>query len=260
MADRRPLAQGVRGLKAWLLGSGGWIPTEERETTCVLIRDVADALLLDAGTGLRRLVTDPGLLEGVRRLDITLTHFHLDHVCGLAYVPALPVTPTVWAPGNWLYGKPSAELLDPLRRPPISPSSPNELGDVHELGLGSQSIGAFTVTARAQARHWAPTAGLRIGSALALVTDTAYDPESAVLARDVTHLLHEAWSTSDEPVASEGDATAAEAGRVAQDARAGHLTLVHLNPRTPDERALLADARRFAPAAQLGRDATQLEL
>jgi ribonuclease BN (tRNA processing enzyme) len=246
-------------LKAWLLGSGGWIPTEQRETTCVLVRDGENALLLDAGTGLARLVADAALLDGVRRLDIALTHFHLDHVCGLAYVPALRLSPTIWAPGRWLYGESSATLLEPLRRAPISPSSPKELGEVRELGPGDQKIGPFGVTARAQPRHWAPTAGLRVGDALGLVTDTAYDPGSAVLAHGVTHLLHEAWSTSTEPVATEGDATAEEAGRVADEARARHLTLVHLNP-LADESALLADARRRAPEAGLGRDSTEIAL
>ena len=79
------------------------------------------------------------------------------------------------------------------------------------------------------------------------MTDTAYDPGSIDLARNVAHLLHEAWSTSDRPVASEGDATAAEAGLVAQGADARRLTLVHLNPRIEDEDELLADARRHAP-------------
>jgi ribonuclease BN (tRNA processing enzyme) len=224
------------------------------------VRRGEDALVLDAGTGLQRLVADPALLDGVRRLDIVLTHFHLDHVCGLAYVPALPVRPTVWAPGAWLYGVPSADLLGPLRSAPISPSEPEELGAIEELEAGAQTIGAFGVTTRAQPRHWAPTAGLRVGDEIALVTDTAYDAGSADLARDVAHLLHEAWSTSDLPVASEGDATAADAGRVARDAGARRLTLVHINPRTPDEDALLADARRLAPEAVLGRDATELLL
>ena len=246
-------------MRAWLLGSGGWIPTEKRETTCVLVREGESALLLDAGTGLARLVTQLGLLDGVRTLDIALTHFHLDHVCGLAYVPALPLTPTIWAPGRWLYDEPSARLLDPLRRAPISPSSPGELGEVRELGPRGQTIGPFQVAARAQPRHWAPTAGLRVVDALALVTDTAYDPGSAEFARKVTHLLHEAWSTSAEPAATEGDATAEEAGRVARDARASHLTLVHLNPRA-DEPAVLADARRWVPEARLGRDSTELAL
>lgn len=247
-------------MKAWLLGSGGWIPTAERETACALVRRGDDALVLDAGTGLQRLVADAALLDGVRRLDIVLTHFHLDHVCGLAYVPALPVTPTVWAPGAWLYGVPSAELLDPLRRAPISPSEPGELGEVRELEVGVQAVGTFGLTTRTQPRHWAPTAGLRVEDAIALVTDTAYDPGSAELARDVAHLLHEAWSTSDEPVAAEGDATAAEAGQVAKDAGARRLTLIHVNPRWSDTEALLADARHLMPEAELGRDGIELSL
>jgi ribonuclease BN (tRNA processing enzyme) len=247
-------------VRAWLLGSGGWIPTAERETACTLVRRGEDALVLDAGTGLQRLVADPALLDGVQRLDIVLTHFHLDHVCGLGYVPALPVRPSVWAPGAWLYGAPSAELLAPLLRAPISPFEPSEVGEVRELEDGPQTIGAFGLTTRAQPLHWAPTAGLRVGDELALVTDTAYDPGSADLARDVAHLLHEAWSTSEEPVAAEGDATAAQAGRVAKDAGARRLTLIHVNPRWPDTDALLADARALMPEAELGRDGAELSL
>jgi ribonuclease BN (tRNA processing enzyme) len=38
------------------------------------------------------------VLAAVRRLDIVLTHFHLDHVAGLAYLPAIGVCEqtTVW--------------------------------------------------------------------------------------------------------------------------------------------------------------------
>jgi ribonuclease BN (tRNA processing enzyme) len=247
-------------MKAWLLGSGGWIPTEARETTCVFLREGRDGLLLDAGTGLRRLVSEPALLAGVRTLAIALTHFHLDHICGLAYVPALPITPTVWAPGHWLYGLPSAELLAPLRTAPISPSAAHELGEVRELRAGTQSIGRFSVATREQQLHWAPTAGIRVGDEVALITDTAYDPRSAEFARDVTHLLHEAWSCSSNPVAQSGDSTAAEAGQVARAARARHLTLVHISPLLTDENELLADARSHAPTAQLGCDRVLLPL
>jgi len=31
------------------------------------------------------------LLDGATRLDVLLTHFHLDHVCGLSYLPAPPL-------------------------------------------------------------------------------------------------------------------------------------------------------------------------
>jgi ribonuclease BN (tRNA processing enzyme) len=55
-----------------LLGTGGWLPTDKRETACVYIRSSADVLLLDAGTGARRLVTEPALLQGVERLHARL--------------------------------------------------------------------------------------------------------------------------------------------------------------------------------------------
>ncbi len=97
-----------------ILGSGGWIPTERRETACTLVRRGDQALLLDAGTGARRLIGSAHL-DGVRRLDVVLTHFHLDHVCGLSYLPALPLEVRIWAPGRWLYGSASEELLGPLR-------------------------------------------------------------------------------------------------------------------------------------------------
>lgn len=244
-------------MPAWLLGSGGWIPTGRRETTCVLIRRGEAALVLDAGTGARRLITEPALLEGVRTIEIVLTHFHLDHICGLAYVPALPVLPTVWAPGQWLYAKPSDELLGTLRSAPISPFEASRLGVIRELP-GNQRVGGFGITARAQLKHWAPSAGLRVDDDLALVTDTAYDDGSAALAKGVAHLLHEAWSTSDEPVNEEGDATAAQAGQIAAAADARRLTLIHLNPEAADEEALIADARRYAPYAELGKDGTVL--
>jgi ribonuclease BN (tRNA processing enzyme) len=223
-------------VNAWLLGCGGWIPSETRETMCVLVRDGEHALILDAGSGLR---LAPPYLEGVERVDIALTHFHLDHVSGLAHLPTLPVVPSIWAPGAWLYGRPSEEILGPY--------SPFEK-TIRELGE-QQRIGGFDVRARAQLRHWHPTAGLRVGDRLALLTDTAYDPGSAAFARGVDHLLHEAWGTEGD----EGDASAAEAAQVARDAGARRLTLVHMAP-DADEAALLAQA----PGATLGRDGAEL--
>jgi ribonuclease BN (tRNA processing enzyme) len=241
-------------VKIVILGSGGWIPTAKRETACVLVRRDDHALLLDAGTGVRRLVPDAALLRGVTRLDVVLTHFHLDHVCGLSYLPALPLRASIWAPGRWLYGTSSEELLGPLRRPPISAFGAENLGTVRELSDGTQQIGAFTVTARAQPHHWAPTAGLRIDDDLALITDSAYDPEGVPLVRHVNHLLHEAWSSSADPHSSEGDATGRDAGRIAAAAHVAHLTLIHLSPLLSDHQAVLDDARAVMPEAHLGED------
>ena len=49
------------------------------------------ALLLDAGSGVGRLGEEPvaRLLEGFDHLDVALTHYHLDHVVGLSYLPGV---------------------------------------------------------------------------------------------------------------------------------------------------------------------------
>jgi ribonuclease BN (tRNA processing enzyme) len=245
-------------MRGWLLGSGGWISTAERATTSVLVRAGDRALVVDAGTGLHRLVTDSALLAGPGRLDVLLTHFHLDHVAGLAYLPALERPATIWGPGAWLYGTPTSELLAPLLEPPLSPFGLEELPEVRELGEGRQSVGGFDLRTRAQPRHSAPTAGIRIGDDLAVVTDTGYDEGTAELAGGVAHLLHEAWSSSTGRATADTVATGFDAGRAADEAEARELTLIHLDPRLADHEPVLLDAQRAFPAARLGRDGTQI--
>jgi ribonuclease BN (tRNA processing enzyme) len=237
-----------------LLGSGGFAPSASRETACTLVRDGERALLLDAGTGARRLLTDPPYVDGLTHLDVVLTHFHLDHVCGLPYLADLPVRITLWAPGAWLYGQASADVLAPLRRPPIAPTDVTAGYEVRELQPGPQDVGGFTVRASEQPRHWSPTAGLRVDDELALVTDTPYEPTSARLADGVRFLLHEAWSASSAPRYADGDATAADAARVAREAGVGSLTLVHLDPELADPSILLEDAAPTFARVTLGED------
>lgn len=253
-------------MRAWLLGSGGWFPTDARETTSVFVRDGKHGLLIDAGTGARRLLTDHALVDDLATLEVVLTHFHLDHICGLLYLPGLfgvcefESQPRVWAPGQWLYETPSRELLDAVLRPPVSPFPAPVAEAVRELGPGPQRVGAFEVRAVAQLRHWSPTAGLRINDELALITDTAREAEHRSLARGVAHLLHEAWSTSAAPIFSEHDATARDAATTAAEAGARTLTLIHLNPLIEDLDTVLADAQEAFSAVQLGEDGLAIRL
>ena len=66
------------------LGTNGFIPTHGRQTQCYLVRRNGAAFLLDAGTGLGRLLEAPlaSALRGCERLEIVLTHYHLDHPSG----------------------------------------------------------------------------------------------------------------------------------------------------------------------------------
>jgi ribonuclease BN (tRNA processing enzyme) len=245
-------------MRVRILGSGGGAPSPTRETSCVLVRDGERALLLDMGSGARRLLSDPSLLDGCGELHVVLTHFHFDHVCGLPYLPWLAVGATIWGPGGWLYDRDSADILEPLRRPPIAPGDVTATYRVDELAPGSQTIGGFEVRASPQPRHWAPSAGLRIDDTLAYVTDTPYEPSSSELAEGVAHLLHEAWSSSRAPVHADRDATSGDAARVAREARVEALTLVHLDPTLTDPALLVDDAREQFERVALGEDGLAL--
>lgn len=65
------------------LGTTGYHPSPTRHTACYYLPELE--LLLDAGTGLHRL-TQHLIAEPKQRLDIVLSHAHLDHVIGLTFL------------------------------------------------------------------------------------------------------------------------------------------------------------------------------
>lgn len=243
-----------------VLGGGGWMPSEHRETSCYALRQGTSLLLLDAGTGLRRLVTDPVLLAGVTRLDILLSHYHADHTIGLSYLAALPDRPetVVWAPGEDLYGIAAATILEAFTGPPFQPEPLSSfVAAVRDVPIGEFDPGAGTVRVRVQERHSHPSVAYRIGDLVTYCTDTAYDPENAEFAAGCRVLLHEAWVAA--PPVGPFHSLAAEAAAVARDAGVADLVLTHLDPRG-DDAELLAAARAVFPATQLARDRVELVL
>jgi ribonuclease BN (tRNA processing enzyme) len=250
-------------VEARLLGSGGWIPTDARETACVLVRAGTHALVLDAGSGLRRLVTEPDLLAGIERLSIVLTHFHLDHTIGLLYMPALRHVPErdLWAPGRLLFDTPAKELVHRLLDPPFLASEAKQLTAelftrIEELP-GEVELDSFRLETRVQPKHAGPTLAFKLDGELAYCTDTAYDPENAAFVRGARVLLHEAFHAADEtddPIHS----AAGEAARIAEAGGVGRLVLVHVHPLQRDEEELLGFARKRFPASEVGRDRTEV--
>jgi ribonuclease BN (tRNA processing enzyme) len=242
-----------------LLGTGGWMPTDRRETACVAVRDGADLLLLDAGTGVRRLVTDPELLGGVERLHVVLTHFHLDHTYGLFALPAFRrlAAREVWAPGRLVAGASGEELVHRLLGPPFLAGEPEGvtgelLTAIHELEETAE-VGPFTVETRVQPLHNGPTLALRVNGGLVYCTDTAYDEKNVAFAQGARTLLHEAFHAADATEDPQHSA-AGEAGRIAAAAGAERLVLVHVSPLGVDEEALAGFAQTRFEASEVGRD------
>jgi len=232
------------------------MPTGERETCCALVRDGSDALLIDAGTGVRRLVTDPALLDGVQQLHVVLTHFHLDHVIGLFYLAELDRPVQIWGAGERLEGFATDELVRRLLASPFAPPSiRDQVGRARELGADTR-VGSFTIASRVQPLHSNSTLAVRVGG-IVWCTDTGYDPGNVEFAHGANVLFHDAFRGAESP---EGGHTAAgNAGRLAAASGVARLVLIHLSPDV-DEEALLREARVHFEDTVIGRDGLSLDV
>lgn len=247
-----------------VLGGGGWFPAHGRQSACALLRHGDAAIMIDAGTGVGRLIEHPELLDGVTQLDIVLTHFHLDHVAGLAYLPALGACEhtTLWGPGALLYGSSTFAVLDPVSHQPFHPVPLEQQQiEVRDLPAGEVELAGVRLTTRRQERHSAPSLGLRFDDQLAWITDTAYDPGSGPFASGCKVLAHEAWFTTVAPRNPDIHSSAAQAAQVAAEADAEQLLMIHLPPFTESIEPLMLEAQASFPgvlAAHDGLSLTQL--
>jgi phosphoribosyl 1,2-cyclic phosphodiesterase len=140
-------------------------------TSCVEVESGGTRLILDAGTGIRRL--GAGLGPEVGRVDVLLTHLHMDHIQGLGFFRPLD------EPGQevHLWGPPSTTLdlgarLSRYLSPPLFPVRLRELPcqlSLHHVPLGRFEIGGLHIDA-ALVCHPGPTLGYRIDDGRTCVT------------------------------------------------------------------------------------------
>ena len=145
-------------------------------TSCVEVRGGdGTVLVLDAGSGIRRL--GPGLPPDLARIDLLLTHLHMDHIQGLGFFsplfhPGMEVH--VWGPASTTQGL-RARLARYLS-PPLFPVHLRELAcrlTLHEVPQGDFEVGELRISC-ALLCHPGPTVGYRIseqGHALAYLPD-----------------------------------------------------------------------------------------
>lgn len=176
-------------MKVTLWGTRGSLPTPGVDTSayggntsCVAIEsEGATPLVLDAGTGIRALGTT--IRKDAPRIDILLTHLHLDHIQGLGffgplYRPDLDVH--IWGPAST-----KLDLRTRLMRylsPPLFPVRLSELPcslTLHELADETTRIGEFAIES-ALVCHPGPTIGYRITDAKGRVVTYLPDHEPAL--------------------------------------------------------------------------------
>ena len=212
-------------------------------TSCVEVHgNDGTVLILDAGTGLRRLGLS--LPRTLRRVDILLTHLHMDHIQGLGFFAALrnpKIESHIWGPGST-----TLDLRSRLIRylsPPLFPVHLRDLPNtiLHEVPRDDFDVGEFHIST-ALVCHPDPTVGYRIESPDATLT---YLPDHEPALGTQKFPLSPDW-TSGYKLAAGSDILIHDAQFTDEEYRTrvgwGHSTLTHAF-----EFASLAGVKSFVP-------------
>ena len=236
-------------------------------------------ILLDAGTGLRRL-GDRLLETGVLEATLLLSHLHWDHIQGLPFFAPiyLPKTRlTVMGQRGERMGL--RDVLAHQMTSPVFPVRLDELGsrlETRELKSGDRfSVGPAEVTA-IKLNHPGGVLAYRIdyqGASVVYATDTEHyscvDPALKQLAKGADVLIYDSQYTPEEYGGEHGPSrlgwghSTFEAGaRLAHAAGVDRYVLFHHDPRRTDDAVLELEKRAQAlfPAAVAAREGMVLEL
>lgn len=253
-------------LRFW--GVRGTFPAPEKDrarygghTTCAALRLGPGAfLVVDAGTGLHdlgeRIMAEAG--RGDIRVDLLLTHFHLDHIIGFPYFAPL-FSPraeiTVHSPGSPKDTESALSGLMAGRYFPVDLKNAAARKSFREFEPGL-IVGGVRVSS-CPLRHPQGSVAYRLeagGSGLVLATDTEHpedgvDERLAEFAAGADWLVYDAMYTPAEYAAGKkgwGHSTWLAGTELAAAARVGSLVLSHFNPShaDPDVDAIVAAARQ----------------
>ena len=237
------------------LGTNGWFDTETGNTISILVEWDGFFIVLDAGNGIWKLDRYlPTRFE--KPVWIFLSHFHLDHIIGLHILSKFKL------PGGVVISGPTGarEHLGAIMRPPFT-KSPDQIPfsvDFRELPEEASSF-PFRLECL-PLRHKGLTLGFRftVGDhVLAFCPDTGYCENAVQLARNADVLITEcAYGPGVKRMWPHLNPE--EAARIATEAEAKRLLLVHFDPRYYPTLASRMEAEKAAldlfPAVEIAVD------
>jgi phosphoribosyl 1,2-cyclic phosphodiesterase len=222
-------------------------------TACVEVRTDGALIVLDAGTGIRPLGAQ--LRDYSGRIDLLLSHLHLDHIQGLGFFEPCfrpDVELHIWGPAST-----TADLGERLSRylsPPLFPVRLRDLGShvlLHDMRHEPFTVGDAVVRG-VPVIHPGPTVGYRIEDAsgsMAYLPD--HEPALGApafplapawtsghdLAAGVDVLLHDSqYTTAEYPArVGWGHSSTEQAWAFAAQAEVGRLVTFHHDPSHDDQ-------------------------
>ncbi len=216
----------------------------DTSSVAVSATGASPSLVLDAGTGLRRLSDRLG--DDPFRGSILLSHLHWDHTHGLPFAPAVDRDDAVvdlYLPAQEFD---PVELISRAMGPPHFPITPDQLRGTwrfHALEAGKHHIAGFDVLAQDIPHKGGRTFGYRVGegsSSLAYVSDywlSAATDEPVDLVANAGLLLHDSQHTATEmeQKAYLGHSSVEYAVDLASRHDVAALALFHHDPQRTDE-------------------------
>lgn len=227
-------------------------------------------LIVDAGTGIRRLgemlLAESG--EAKLKIDLLLTHFHLDHIIGLPffaplYSPRASITFHSPAPE-----KETERYLSELQAGRFFPIAFRETDSrrrFRKLEEAGTTVGRLNVSF-CPLIHPQGSVAYRIeerGRSVVLATDTeppegGFDERLAGFTRRADYFVYDAMFTPKEYLTRQGwgHSTWLEGAKLARKAGVKNLVLSHFNPDHEDRRVseLVRQARKEFPRTTAARE------
>lgn len=211
-------------MKLIFLGTNGWYDTKTGNTPSILIDTKKFYLILDAGFGIYKV---DQFIKKEKPIFLFISHFHLDHICGLHTLPKLKLKQTLQ-----IYGpKGTNKELKNLINHPFFPSIKELNYKVTFSDLEEKTYNLPFKFECKKLQHVDKCLGYRFYLEDKIITycsDTAVCENDYLLAKDSDILIHECSFLPGQESAW-GHTNPEQAAKLAKDAKTKKLLLTHFS-------------------------------